>query len=709
MSLLEISRRLRNETINRAVAPFTEARASVRRALLMGISMVWVLHWSRHPSNVVLSGEARAVLPWIIAFVIGSIAWAVVARRSALRNVEWPDIVGTAADFLGITVLMSVAFNLMLPFVVFLPLTCITVGARYSKTVFRLGIVAAVMVVGFCAPEGYWASRPVVAVLAIALLVGIPITVNRILVSLREISEQAIQARDTQTRFLAMMSHELRTPLNSIVNASGLIELPRLPEDQRPLVEHVKTNAAVLLSRVDDVLDVAAIDAGSCQLNLAPFDLNDALLTVRSVVGSLAQEKGVSLSVTLAADLPLVLIGDGRRITQVLCNLTSNAVKYTPRSGGVEISARRAVGTPPDVCALEVSVADTGIGIPDNQKARIFEAFHQVSQGDARAHDGIGLGLHIVKTVSDRMNGRLEVSDRPEGSGSVFTWRLTLPVAGPGLRGTETLEMLELLKRHRVAAAPRSCLVIDDNVCSLDIMRRVLALGGHRVLTASSGNEALRVLRSTPIDVAFLDLHMPGMSGWDVLHEHRSGRGGSQATKLVILSAVTDSESQQRAFALGAAGYLRKPMVTAEVLDTLVRLGPSGAIAPADSPHMTELRNNHLDVMRSIASREDVGAYLKACVEALSGTMADMESAATSRDGRVMLEQAHRLKNVFMSADIAEGAAACARLMESLRCNEIPEADIVVLRRITAETIRQLMEEPEFRPRPAALGTVAVA
>lgn len=696
MSLIEVSRRLRNETINRAVAPFTEVRASVRRVILMVVSLIWVVHWSRIPSNVVLSGEAKALLPWIIAFVIGSIAWAVVVRRPALRNEEWPDAVGTAADFLGITVLMSVAFNLMLPFVIFLPLTCITMGARYSKTAFWLGIVGAVMVVGFSAPEGYWMSRPVVAVLAIALLVGIPMTVNRILTSLREISEQAIQARDTQTRFLAMMSHELRTPLNSIVNASGLIDVTRLPEDQRPLVDHVKTNAAVLLSRVDDVLDVAAIDGGTFQLNSAPFDLHGALQTVRSVVGSMVQEKGVSLSVNVAEDVPQVLIGDARRITQVLCNLASNAVKYTPRSGQVDITARRAGGTAPDVCALEVSVADTGIGIPDDQKEKIFEAFHQISQGDARAHDGVGLGLHIVKTVSDRMKGRLEVSNRPEGSGSVFTWRLTLPVAGPGLRGTETMEMLELLKRHRIAAAPRSCLVIDDNASSLDIMRRVLVLGGHRVLTASSGDEGLRILRSTPIDVAFLDLHMPGMSGWDVLQEHRNGRGGSQATKIVILSAVTDAESQERAVAMGAAGYLRKPMMTAEVLDTLVRLGPTGAGAPMVSPHLKELRNNHLDVMRSIASQADVSAYLEACVEELSGTMADIEAAAASRNERAVFEQVHRLKNVFMNGDFSEGASACARVMESLRAHQIPAEDIAVLARITEATISQLKREPEY-------------
>lgn len=697
MSLLEVSRRLRNETINRAVAPFTEVRASLRRVLLMAVSLIWVIHWSRIPTNEVLSGEARAVMPWIVVFLIGSVIWAIAVRRPKLRGEEWPDAVGTGADFLGIAVVMSVAFNLMLPYVVFLPLTCITMGARYTKRMFWLGIVAAVVVVGASAPEGYWMSRPVVAVLALALLVGIPMTVNRLLTGLRVVSEQAIHARDTQTRFLAMMSHELRTPLNSIVNASGLVEVPRLPDDQRPLLDLVKTNAAVLLSRVDDVLDVAAIDGGTFQLHLAPFELQSALQTVRSVVSSLVHEKGVSLTVEVAPDVPQVLIGDARRITQVLCNLTSNAVKYTPRTGSVRIDVRRGESDSPNMCELEVAVSDTGIGIPDEHKERIFEAFHQISQGDARAHDGVGLGLHIVKTVSDRMKARLHVANREEGSGSVFTWRLSLPVAGPGLRVTETLEMLEMLKRHRLAAAPRSCLVIDDNPSNLDIMRRILVLGGHRVLTATNGEDGLRILRSTPIDVAFLDLHMPGMSGWDVLSEHWNGRGGSQATKIVILSAVTDAESRDRAFALGAVGYLRKPMMTGELLDMLVQLGPSGCAVIAPGPAEKGAMQNHLDVMRSIASQADVGAYIDACVDELTETIRAVQSAHQAGNEHSLFEQVHRLKNVFMSGGFSAGADLCSRVMDALRVHRIESADLALLAEMTAEAVEALRREPEFR------------
>lgn len=618
MSLLEVSRRLKNQTIDRAVAPFTEARAGVRRVVLMALATVWVVHWRGVTSNEVLSTEAVEVLPWVVAFLLFSIVWAIAVRRPALKGKEWPDAVGIVADIAGISVLLSHAFNLLLPIVIFLPLTTITMGARYSWRAFWVGIATTLVAVGISAPPGYWESRPVVAVLAIAIFVGIPLAVNRLLTGLRSISEQAIHARDTQTRFLAMMSHELRTPLNSIVNAAGIIDGTRLPVDQLPLLAIVKTNASVLLSRVDDVLDVAAIDGGTFQLHVAPFELRGTLQTVRNVLQSLLQDKGVDLAIAVAADVPQVMIGDERRFTQVLCNLTSNAVKYTPRSGSVRIEVGRDASVSSHDAHLVIAVSDTGIGIPDSQKAKIFEPFHQVSQGDARTHEGVGLGLHIVRTVSDRMGGRLEVADRA-GGGSVFTWRITLPVAGPGLRVTETIEMLDMLQRHRLAAAPRSCLVIDDNPSSLDIMRRILVLGGHQVLTAPSGEQGLRLLRSTPIDVVFLDLHMPGMSGWDVLQEHRSGRAGSQATKVVILSAVTDHESQERALAMGAAGYLRKPMMTPELLDMLVRLGPSAASSPPSAVTADAAEQTHLDLMRSITSRDEVRGYLESCIEELEG------------------------------------------------------------------------------------------
>lgn len=690
--------------MERAVAPFTERYASVRRVILMGVALAWAVFWAGRvmPPPDRLPEEAAAALPWVGALLAMSVMWMVYVRKPALAGAEWPDAAGTVGDFLGIGIMLAVAFNLMLPFVIFLPLTCITIGARYDRRAFIAGLIAAVLILGFAgeyAIDGYWTKRPAVAMLAVALIVGMPLTVNRLLTSLREISEEAIKARDTQSRFLAVMSHELRTPLHSIVSATGLIDPMHMRPDERPLLTLVKQNAAVLMSRVDDVLDVAAIDGGSFQLNTGPFEVRSMLDTVRSVIQSMVHAKEVEFDVQVHPTVPQVLIGDARRIEQVLCNLASNAVKYTPRGGSVRVD----IGvdqTHDGNVTLRIDVADTGIGIADADKARIFEAFTQVSEGEARAHDGVGLGLHIVRVVSERMGGRLDVASRP-GGGTVFTWTLNLPIAGPGLRVSETLEMLELIRRHRLATTARSCLVIDDTPSNLDIMRRILALAGHQVLTASSGEDGLKVLRSTPIDVAFLDIHMPGMSGWDVLREHRQGRGGSQATRIVILSAVTDDESRERAFREGASGYLRKPLDTKALLDGLASIGPMARQAPSLLPAPpvveTTTTKSHVDVMRSIASQADVAVYLHACVDELRETLDDLRKAYAGRDFAEIYAHTHRLKNVFLNGSFTEEATLCTAVMRGAEAHEDNAESIERLANLTEKVILALSREPEFQ------------
>lgn len=708
MSLLEVSRRLRNETIDRAVAPFHEAHTSVRRAILMVLATAWVLFWQRSGNrNPGLQQEAGIVLPWVLTMLCLSIGWAWLARRPGLRREEWPNLVGTVADFVGLGILISIAFNLLLPFVIFLPLACITTGARYNRVGFWAGIFGAVIVVAVSAPSGYWASRPAVAVLALAMIVGLPMTVNRLLSSLREISEAAIKARDTQTRFLAMMSHELRTPLNAIVNAAGLVDLERLPEDQRPLLELVTTNAAVLLSRVDDVLEVAAINEGAFQLHATPFDMRSTLQTVNNVVQSMVQLKEVAFSISIADDVPDVLVGDARRIEQVISNLTSNAVKYTPRGGEVRISVATTPSGSPEFANLVIEVADTGIGIPDAQKPLVFHAFHQVSQGEARSHEGVGLGLHIVQRVSERMGGALSVADRA-GGGSVFTWRLRLAVAGPGVRVPETLQMLQLIQRHRVASAPRICLVIDDNPSNLEISRRILELGGHKVLTAGSGEEGLALLASVPVDVAFLDLHMPGMSGWEVLDAHRQGRGGSQATKIVILSAVTDVESQERAKAAGAVSYLQKPMRTRELLDTLVALSPgTGRGLIAGTRGSQSMASAPLDELRQLGSRADVRAFLESVWSGIEKRTLELCEAVAKGDVRLVSDACHALKNEFENIGDGAAAAACSRVSEAVRAGQDGGDELTAVVHLSAAARQSLMAQPEMTP--AAIPSLAAA
>ena len=595
----------------------------------------------------------------------------------------------------GLALLWKIAFNLMVPFVVAFPLTCITMGARYSRSVFWLSIAFTLIVVTYTAPEGYFKSRPVVFMLAAGVLVGFPLTVVRLLHSLREVSVEAIAARDTQSRFLAMMSHELRTPINSIVNAAGLIDAANLPKDQRDLLSLIKPNAVVLLSRVDDVLDVAAINSGTFHLHAAPFEIVGMAKMVRTVVSTMAMEKGIELYVSVGSDVPKVIIGDARRITQVLGNLASNAVKYTPRGGKVWIEVMDEPGAPQGFSTLLMSVSDTGIGIQDDQKSKIFEAFHQVSQGDTRAHDGVGLGLHIVKVISDRMGGSLKVTDRPGGSGSIFQWRITLPLAGAGERVSEALEMLDMLKIHRLRTPSRTCLVIDDNLSNLEIMRRILELGGHRIYTATNGEDGLARLREGGIDICYLDLHMPGMSGWDVLAAHQSMNSRENPAKIVILSALTDIDSQRRALEMGAVAYLRKPVAADELLESLVKLGPVHSLLSDMNKDLSH--STHLDVMRSIASLSDIRTWLVSFYDELNDCRTDLLNGWKVDVPSQQIEHAHRLKNMLLGYGRTEGATHCQNVITKIRAGQIGnEQDLQALLSHAEAAMSEIVREKEF-------------
>lgn len=695
MSLLDVARRLRSSEIDRIVAPFREKHVALRRAFVLLLILAWTLFWQSRTNNAVLSAEARAVLPWVATLFSLSVGWAVLVRLKAYRDAVWVDPSGTVADFFGVTIFLTVAWNMMVPLVVVLPLACITTGARYSQRAFYLAIFFAVVVVGISAPEGYWSTRPVVAVLAIALIAGMPLTVNRVLTGLRKVSEQAIQARDSQSRFLAMMSHELKTPLHTVIHAAALVDVDNDPEEQRSLVNAITTNASVLLARVTDVLDVAANDGGRLILSTQPFDLRSVMNTVTTVVEPQALAKGIMLSMMYDKDAVTTLVGDSRRIEQVVTNLAGNAVKYSGRGGSVVVSASAHILTSDSLTAdLVVTVADTGIGIPDDEKARIFEPFHQVSSGETRNYDGVGLGLHIVKSISDRMSGVLTVEDNP-GGGTLFTWRLNLPRADAQLSVGDSTDTIPMLRAHRDSVSPLRCLVVDDNPSNRDILGKVLLLAGHSPLFAHDGEHGLAILKTEAVDVTFLDLHMPGLSGWDVLeHLRRDTKSGPMPT-VVILSAATDPNAVARAKALGAHGYLQKPMSVPLLLKILADVSRS---RQSDSAHFAgpaAAAASPLAVMRSISDPSSVRSYIQACIAELTASLEASEAAYRGENLEHLRDCLHRLKNAFMSSGLTTptqlATLATNKIAAGFAVEEMPE-----LRRMTAAAVASLKASPEL-------------
>ena len=325
--------------------------------------------------------------------------------------------------------------------------------------------------------------------------------------ALREATRAAEAASAAKSEFLANMSHEIRTPLHAILGMAHLMDRSRLDDEQRQFVRSIQLAGQGLLGIVNDVLDLAKIEAGGVDLDVEAFDLRAAIADIEAMLGPQAAAKRLELTVEVAPDLPSAVVGDAVRVRQIVINLLSNAIKFTSE-GSVRLAAaveeRTGVGV-----RVRLTVRDTGIGVPTAVQPAVFAPFIQADASTTRRYGGTGLGLSIVRGLVARMGG--EVGLRSEvGRGSEFwaiVW-LGIPDAAAGARAGPTHAGAPQLVGARV-------LVVDDNEINRDVAERVLITAGATVTTASDGTEALDLLRVAPdaFDVVLMDVQMPVLDG----------------------------------------------------------------------------------------------------------------------------------------------------------------------------------------------------
>jgi two-component system sensor histidine kinase RpfC len=672
-----IARRLRDERLARLVASYGEYHVSVRRVLLLGLAILWCLYWqyAAGPSHskTVLAREAALLLPWAELFLALGLAWMAAVRLRVVRTTELADGIGAALNVLGIGVLLGLAWNLCISIVTLLPLTTIMVGTRFGRGMFFAFMTGSVLVLGLAAPPHYWVDRPAFVPFALVLLVGLPLTVYRLLGTLSAISQSALHSRDAQSRFIATMSHELRTPLNTVVHAASLVDTSALDASDRQLMHALRANANALLQRVNDVLDVAAIDAGRLHFSREPFLVANVLGQVRDVVGPLAHQRSVRLRTVQGRGLDEAMLGDPGRIAQVLINLGTNAVKFTPAGGEVGIEVRLADNgliQPRLLC----TVTDTGSGVPDEMKARIFEPFYQTSDGLMRRHEGTGLGLHIVRSICQQLGGRVAVGDNP-GGGSVFTAAMPVERAAPEQGVVEPLDTVTALDAHRARVPAITCLVVDDNRSSRDTLGHLLRRAGHRVVFAGSGEEGLQAMDGPHRpDLVFLDMHMPDLSGLDVLARRRQ-RHARQHPPIVMLSADSDPEAIEQALAQGATAYLTKPVSIERLLALLRQAGSRAAAQVAADPatpaaEAPQPAESSLSLICRIATPEQRRTYLQSWQTELQQDNDELLAALRARDHVDTTARLHRLQNAFLVMGRGEAVELCTRLREAVRAGQ---------------------------------------
>ena len=454
---------------------------------------------------------------------------------------------------------------------------------------------------------------------------------------LEEAKNAAESASRAKSEFLANMSHELRTPLNGILGYAQLLENETtLSEKQKAQVHVIHSSGEHLLSLINEILDLAKIEAGRLELEPSDFDLPDLLAQVAGIAGVRAEEKGLRFSHEVLSPLPVGVRGDPRKLRQVLLNLLGNAVKFT-EEGHVVLK----VGWHGEaVRRLRFHVEDTGVGIAPDALSEIFQPFQQLREGGDRP-EGTGLGLSISRVLVELMGGTLEVESEP-GRGSTFWFDLELePVEG--FQAHEKREHRRIVGIEGNDGRAPKILVVDDKPTNRSFLRDLMKSIGFVLAEAADGREAVETARRFNPDLIFMDLVMPVMDGFEAVRRIRRVEELSGVV-IIALSASVFEQSRERSRDAGCNDFLPKPLLASALLEKVSEYLDVTWLYEGDEPvdgegaHAKAMPREHAEELYELARIGDIeaiGRRLEAIVELdseLAPTIEDLRKLARKFD-----------------------------------------------------------------------------